>query len=129
MSKPKKTDPGSLKKVAAGNGSNRNVWSEPVEPAEFELVSTLMLQKILKSDDEAAKQKIQDAATHDPVTDGVLAHDVENDKYEIVDSDGSDEFSLVSTQMLQRMLKKDDEEVVDEEIIAVESGFDPYNSS
>ena len=129
MSKTEKPDTEGLKKAAPG-GADRNVWSDPVEPAEFELVSTLMLQKILKSDDEDRKQKIEDAAARDAGADGVLARDVGTDSYRIVDSDGSEEFSLVSTQMLQKMLNKDAPEKVDEEeITAVESGFDPYNSS
>ena len=102
----------------------RNVWQGPIETVELELVSTTMLPKILASDD--AKQDIQAAALEDS---GVLAHDVENDRYEIVDAEGHDEFSLVSTQMLQRILRKDTSDVSDELAdVEVQQGFDPYNS-
>ena len=106
------------------------------ETAEFELVSTMMLQKILKSDDEKAKRSIERAADG---ADGVLALDTDNDSYEIVDADsarceivdadGNEEFSLVSTQMLQRILHKDKPEAEEPvEPVVLDSGFDPYNS-
>ena len=96
------------------------------QTTEFELVSTVMLQKILKSDDEKAKRSIEKAARGG---DGVLAHDTDNDRYEIVDAAGNEEFSLVSTQMLQRILDKDKPEPLEPvEPVVMETGFDPYNS-
>jgi len=106
------------------------------ETAEFELVSTMMLQKILESDDEKAKRSIEKAADGG---DGVLALDTDNDSYEIVDADsarceivdagGNEEFSLVSTQMLRRILHKDEPEAEEAvEPVVLDSAFDPYNS-
>ena len=91
------------------------------EPVEFELVSTVMLQKILKSDDEKAKRSVEKAAKSG---DGVLALNTDNDSYEIVDADGNEKFSLVSTQMLQRVLDKDKPKVAEPvEPVALESGL------
>ena len=96
------------------------------EPVEFELVSTVMLQKILKSDDEKAKRSVEKAAKSG---DGILALNTDNDRYEIVDAAGNEEFSLVSTQMLQRVLDKNKPKVAKPvKPVALESGFDPYNS-
>lgn len=96
------------------------------EPVEFELVSTVMLQKILKSDDEKAKRSVEKAAKSG---DGILALNTDNDSYEIVDAAGNEEFSLVSTQMLQRVLDTNKPKVAEPvEPVALESGFDPYNS-
>lgn len=96
------------------------------EPVEFELVSTVMLQKILKSDDEKAKRSVEKAAKSG---DGALALNTDNDSYEIVDAAGNEEFSLVSTQMLRRVLDKNKPKVAKPvEPVALESGFDPYNS-
>ncbi len=96
------------------------------ETVEFELVSTVMLQKILKSDDEKAKRSVEKAAKSG---DGVLALNTDKDSYEIVDAAGNEEFSLVSTQMLRRVLDKNKPKVAKPvEPAALESGFDPYNS-
>lgn len=95
---------------------------------ELELVSTGALQKILASNDENAKRDLRKAAESG---EGVLARDAENNRYEIVDATGKDDFSLVSTQMLHRMLEKDNPEKEKEKVevpVAMESGFDPYNS-
>ena len=109
--------------------SDRNVWADPIEPIELELVSTTKLQEILQSSDEDARKKIEEVALTDQDADGVLAHDAANDSYEIVDADGNDEFSLVSTQMLQKILCKEEAESVDDDMAVVaDSGFDPYNS-
>lgn len=113
----------------------RRVWAAPVEPAEFELVSTMELQRILDSDDEA-RQKIEDAARTEENPDAVLAHNTENDDYEFVDADGNEEFSLVSTQMLFKILAKDNIDGSsdnDDDAAAKPAdpggGFDPYNSN
>ncbi|HNP64877.1 MAG TPA: hypothetical protein PKH39_13150 [Woeseiaceae bacterium] len=120
-----------LRKPKAGDGNaNRNVWSGPVESGEFELVSTMMLQKILTSDDNEARKRLETVAGFDVEGQGVLAHDPKNDRYEIVDGAGNDDFSLVSTQMLQRILKGDDTGGADgsiEDPGEMDTGFDPYN--
>ncbi len=61
-----------------------SVWTEPVEAVELDLVSTTMLKQILDSDDKKAKQRIEEAAQG---KDGVLAHDTQNNKFEIIDDD------------------------------------------
>ena len=98
------------------------------ETVELELVSTVMLERILKSNDQAAKQKIRDVAANDPVADGVLARNAQSDDFEIVDAEGSPEFSLVTTQMLNRTLRKKDGNINSDEIIDCQPSFDPYNS-
>lgn len=113
----------------------RRVWAAPVEPAEFELVSTMELQNILESDNDA-RQKIEDAARAEENPDAVLAHNAEKDDYEFVDADGSEEFSLVSTQMLFKILAKDNvdgssdnDDGASPELEDTGGGFDPYNAN
>jgi len=48
-----------------GDDADRNVWSDPVDTMELELVSTVMLKKILSSNDEAAKKKTEHALDSD----------------------------------------------------------------
>lgn len=118
-----------LKKPRSGaDGSDRNVWSGPVESGEFELVSTMMLQNILQSDDGSAKEQLKQVAEFDIEGTGLLAHNAANDSYEIIDGDGNEEFSLVTTQMLQRILKKDEVDEPGIHTLEADSGFDPYNS-
>ena len=112
--------------------ADRNVWSGPVDSGEFELVSTMMLQTILKSDDGTARQQLEAAASLDVEGQGLLAHNARDDCFEIVDGAGNDDFSLVSTQMLKRILKDGDAaanpEAFDEvDLLEMDSGFDPYN--
>ena len=130
MSEPFKQTVKIIRKPKEGSDdSNRNVWSDPIETIELELVSTGMLRQILKSGDEDAKKKIEEVAMTDQDVDGVLAHDTEKNDYEIVDTDGNDDFSLVSTQMLRKILGNDDVEQANDDIATVaESGCDPYNS-
>lgn len=120
-----------LCKPKAGDAqSNRNVWSGPIESGEFELVSTMMLQTILETDDGDARQKLEAAAELDVEGSGLLAHNAEKDSYEIIDGAGNDDFSLVSTQMLQRMLKTGDagDPAIDsDDPLDIDTGFDPYN--
>ncbi len=95
---------------------------------ELELVSTGALEKILASNDENAKRDLRKAAESG---DGVLARDAENDRYETVDAASNEDFSLVSTEMLHRMLERDNpvEEKDEGDVpVATDSGFDPYNS-
>ena len=136
-----------------------SVWTEPVEAVELDLVSTTMLKKILDSDDRKARQRIEEAAQG---KDGVLAHDTQNNQFEIIDDDDlqaaldsasntpdqtrpadvvlaplseqvnedDEELSLVSTQMLRKILASDDPDTyVDPGDSEDEGGgFDPYNS-
>ena len=62
----------------------RTVWTDPVDSAELELVTTTMLTHMLESDDEEQKQRIRDAASG---KDGLLARDVEKNQFEIIDDD------------------------------------------
>ncbi len=118
-----------LRKPKPGGGdSDRNVWSDPVDTIELELVSTVMLKKVLSSNDDSAKRKIEQAFDDNRDTDGLLAHDPASGSYQIVDDQGNDEFSLVTTQMLHRILKKDDPEAGDGELDDLDTGFDPYNT-
>lgn len=61
-----------------------NVWTGEVEPCELELVSTAELQRIIESTDESGKASLEEAAAG---KDGVLAHDVTNDRFEIIDEE------------------------------------------
>lgn len=65
------------------DGRARSVWSETVETAEFELLSTVALKKILKSSDEAAKESIAAAASTG--NHGVLARDMATGRFKILD--------------------------------------------
>jgi len=114
-----------------------SVWTKPVEEIELELVSTVMLKKIIDSDDEEKKQRIKSLAGEG---DGVLARKPGSQEFEIVSDDeleaalaasneapvfhqpadvvlepvsppeGEEELSLVSTQVLRQMLSHDDDE-------------------
>ncbi len=118
----------------ATDDRGRSVWVDPVESAELELVSTMMLETMLSGDDlEATRKQLLDVAS---TSDGLLAHDPEKDAFEIVSDDDLqaalaaaadspvpaptrnadvvyeidqtvddlEELSLVSTQMLKAML-------------------------
>ena len=132
------------------------VWTDPVEEAELELVSTTMLKRVLDSGDLEKRKQLEETASGD---DGVLAHDPEKDRFEIIDDadlkeilasepkgmdaikaadivyeppnnddDGDEEaLSLVSTQALRLMLNPGDSATDDDDVTA-DSGFDPYNS-
>lgn len=65
------------------DGRDRSVRAEPVEIAEFELLSTVALKKILKSNDESAKKSITAAANCGDQ--GVLARDIATGHFEILD--------------------------------------------
>ena len=133
------------------------MWAEAVETAEFELLSTVALKKILKSNDEGAKKSI--AAAAESGDEGLLAMDTATGHFEIVDdadlqaileqdlrppkhekvsdviyepafnSENSiDELSLVSTLALKKILNEEDDDVtIAEEIDS--AGFDPYDNS
>jgi hypothetical protein len=119
------------------------------DPVEFELVSTKMLETILDTEDDRQKQALRDAAAS---RDGVLAHDAENNRFEIIDDDdllaaldnakGSDllrrtadvlleaelpeedaeELALVSTQMLKQILGDDEVSLSTEGELTVDAG-------
>ena len=127
----------------------RNVWTGDVEPCELELVSTAQLQRIISSSDERRKDRLRKAADG---KDGVLAHDIANDRFEIIDDEDLkaalesvdnaqaerrpaevvyepvtptadiDELSLVSTMALRRMLGHQEEQSVEETPVADEGG-------
>ena len=133
----------------------RSVWSEPVEDAELELVSTQMLERLLVTDDEGRREKLKEAAE---TRDGILARNTTTNGFEIIDDDDleaalssasgdagpprvadviyepvvtpeeGEELSLVSTQMLRRMLGEEEEDNTEGDDPAEPGGFDPYNS-
>lgn len=134
----------------------RNVWTKPIEPTELELVSTVMLQKILATGDESQKKKIREAAE---AKDGVLAKDSGSNEFEIItedeleaaiaaadseadgdqnteftlelvgDSEGEEELSLVTTQALRKIFTGDEEEASEQDGPADPGGYNPYDSS
>lgn len=134
----------------------RTVWSEPVEDAELELVSTQMLQRMLSDDDAKQREELEQAARRE---DGVLARHTDTDRFEIIDDDDlkaalssatgdsgpartadvvyepvstpdeGEELSLVSTQMLRRMLGNEQPDSEEDDPVQLGQGFDPYNSS
>ena len=113
-----------------------SVWTKPVEELELELVSTMMLKKILDSDDEEKKQRSRSLAAEE---EGVLARSPCGESFEIVSDDEleaalaasneepafhrpadvvlepaspvgeQEELSLVSTQVLRQMLSHNDD--------------------
>lgn len=141
----------------ATDDRGRTVWTDPVDSAELELVTTTMLTHMLESDDEEQRQRIREAAAN---KEGLLARDVEKDQFEIIDDEelqaalaasaatspatrpadvtfevvsdhicgDTDELSLVSTQALRRILHKDSEQAGEDLAVDDDGGFDPYNS-
>jgi len=65
------------------DGRGRSVWSQPVDSAELELLSSTALKKILKSNDNSARIAIEVAA--ESRDEGILARDVATGRIEIVD--------------------------------------------
>lgn len=137
------------------DGRGRSVWAEPVDTAEFELLSTGELQKILKSSDEAAKKSIAAAACSG--NDGVLARNTATGHFAILDdadlqriidqdlktpkqeklaeviyepafdtANSMSELSLVSTLALKKILKEDSADAPDAGEID-DAGFNPYD--
>lgn len=140
----------------ATDDRGRTVWVDPVQTAELELVTTGMLKLILDSDDEDKKQQIRKAAegkdgmlAHDPERDTFEIVD-DNDLQEFLQSDQASvestkpaevtleplstladeevELSLVSTQMLRRVVG-DTQEQGDAEEDSLDTGFDPYDNA
>ena len=121
----------------------RNVWVGRVEAAELELVSTMALQRVLKSGTGEARTEIRKLARSHK--DGVLARDTATGHYRIVSEAelksfadppkrsaqvtaapisakalrAADELSLVSTQILRKVVKSSGKDP--------SGGFDPYN--
>ena len=118
------------KAMSKSDDADPNVWTEPVDTVELELVSTVMLKQILTETDSATKRELESVAAANADFTGVLARDVESDRYEMVDADGNEEFSLVSTQMLQIMLTNDPSPAENEDpaLPPPDLGVDPYNS-
>lgn len=132
----------------------RTVWSDPVETANLELVSTQMLNQLIASGDEDARNQIRDAAAG---KDGLLAHNTDSERFEIISDEelqqildsghelhearnfvdsidepmadstaADDELELVSTQLLRQIL---DPAAADSgaDDAKPDAGFDPYN--
>ncbi len=119
------------------------------DPAELELVSTQMLTRLLEENDEQQKQALREVASG---ADGLLAHDAENNRFEIIEDDdlqaalnsaqGSDllkrtadvvleadlpdedaeELSLVSTMMLKQFLSEDGIEMSTDDGPSIDEG-------
>ncbi len=137
----------------------RSVWLGKVEAVELELVSTTALEKILKTEGGKTRSEIQKlAATR---KDGVLARDTATGHFRILSEadlkkavpvgDGpkrsaevttapltdtarkkADELSLVSTQILRKVMKPDGKaEVVKPKAGKKDKfgGFNPYDNS
>lgn len=130
----------------------RNVWTKPIKEVELELVSTVMLQRIIDSGDENQQDRIRELAQGE---DGVLARSTDTNELEVIrdaelqaalegaatsdqpslesiDSNNSmEELSLVSTQALRQILKIDGD--VDDSEPEPDSrdeggGYNPYDS-
>ena len=137
----------------------RSVWAEPVEDAELELVSTQMLKNMLDSGDDERKERLRAAAeaqdgvlaqnvqsgSFEVIDDDDLeaalkiaaddsgpgrAADVVYEPVSGSVPDDGEELSLVSTQMLRRILGDEEKGGEQEaEAVEIEQSFDPYNSS
>ena len=135
----------------------QSVWSDTVETANLELVSTQMLKGILTSRDASELEAIRDSVNLDE--DGVLARSPESGSFEIITNEeleeilasndhlpeirrpadstleplrdyaGDEELALVSTLALRKVLRDGDDTAEDpaEEILD-DGSFDPYNS-
>lgn len=134
----------------------RTVWTKPIEPAELELMSTMMLEKLLESGDEDQKRRLRELAESG---DGVIACNSRTDEFEVIrDADleaalqaandpdapnrlpqytlervdeGNDgeELSLVTTQALRKILGHPGPESEDDPDTATEQGggYNPYD--
>lgn len=129
----------------------RTVWAGDIQEAELELVSTAELKQILESSDPASRSAIEQVASGK--ADGVLARDPATGLFEIIsDSDlqaalakdsraapkaagglepakdqPGEDLSLVSTQVLRKVLKEDNTPGAPKKDPG--GGFDPYNRS
>lgn len=140
----------------------RTVWNEPVENVELELVSTTALEKILKSEDGKARTEIRklvsgrkdgilarDTATgvyqivsNADVQAALGAAEVQDRPKRSAEvtappiseetRSAADELSLVSTQVLRKVLKPDGKVEYEKPAAGKKDkfgGFDPYNNS
>lgn len=146
----------------------RSIWVDPVESGEFDLISTGELRLILDSEDDHSLRSIEEVARGGE--EGVLARDVSTGLFRVIDENelqgllandrgrpkplppadavapppaggSTDEFSLVSTQTLRRMIDGNLRPAADADEAAMDlpdtdpdadtdtgGGFDPYNS-
>ena len=146
----------------AEDDRGRNVWVGKVESVELELVSTMALQKILKTADGKTQAEIRQLAAGK--ADGVLARDAATGVFQIVSNEdlktaieittprdgpargaeikgaplsektlkAADELSLVSTQMLRKVLTPDGKagyETPKGGKKDKSGGFDPYDNN
>ena len=127
----------------------RTVWVGEIEEAELELVSTAELKQILGSSDPASRSAIEQVASG--AAEGLLARNTATGLFEIIsDQDlqsalardtgrtaagsglesannhSGEDLSLVSTQVLRKVLKADTKP--DARKKDAGGGFDPYNS-
>jgi hypothetical protein len=134
---PKKTGKDMGGQQAGTDDRGRNVWIDPIDDVELELVSTAKLKLILDSGNEQQKDRIRELADGE---DGVLACSTETNRFEVLKEDeltleavcepgGEEEDSLVTTQALRKILKIADEPEEPEEDTEDESrGYNPYDS-
>lgn len=134
-----------------------NVWTEPIEETELELMSTQELKLALAAADDADREAIREMAesgkrgvvARNPATGGfdVVSEDelrdLQLDKTvklsQLLDQDVADdpsdredqELSLVTTQMLKQMLGHEEPKDLDEpdDSADAEKGFNPYDHS
>lgn len=142
----------------------RTVWQDTIETAQLELVSTTRLQAILESDDKDSQGSIRKAISGSE--EGVLARDPATGLFEVISDEDlqaildtnddlpairrptevptmpaarekeSEELSLVSTQMLRKIILTDEKPTLKKAGPARKpsepkdrtGGFDPYNS-
>lgn len=134
-----------------------NVWTEPIQETELELMSTQELKLALEAADDADREAIQ--AMAESGKQGVLARNPATGGFDVVTDDelrelqrdktvklprlldeeaapgaGSEEaqdLSLVTTQMLKQMLGHEEPGDPEEEDEAAgdEKGFNPYDHS
>ena len=127
----------------------RTVWVGEIEEAELELVSTAELQQILDSSDPASRSAIEQMASG--AAEGMLARNTATGLFEIVSdqdvqaalarnsgrpsagsglepakSRSGEDLSLVSTQVLRKVLKTDTTPGGRKKDAG--GGFDPYDS-
>jgi predicted RNase H-like nuclease (RuvC/YqgF family) len=122
----------------------RSVWLGKVEPVELELVSTTALEKILKSGGDGARGEIRKLA--EGRKNGVLAREAATGHFRILSEadlrkaaplseatiQKADELSLVSTQVLRKVMPAGDKAERAEQKRAGKKdkfgGFNPYDN-
>jgi hypothetical protein len=137
------------------DGSGRSIWTDTIETAELELLSTQELQQIIAAGDADTNNELREVAEG---KDGILARNIDSGKFEVISDEvlqevlneaeedteaidvaglvgeeavsdnDADGLELVSTQKLRVILGADGEK----QIVAEDpddSGFDPYDKS